>query len=126
MSHITTAKTEIMFNDESMIEQAIREMAKTFHGMRIERPYPDVILVRYPPIEKYQTEGNLQFVRNKETGIWEMQYDFWRCQSEVEQVRDALCVEYQKAGIMKFCTTAGFLTTTQKTKGGVLLTATKY
>lgn len=70
MSHITMAKTEIMFNDESMIEQAIREMAKTFHGMRIERPYPDVILVGIHPSKSIRPKAifNLSGTRKRAYG----------------------------------------------------------
>jgi hypothetical protein len=102
------------------------ELAKTRTGMTIERPADDVILVRYAPIENYQREGNLQFVKNPVTGNWDMQYDYWNCPLATE-VKDELLTEYQKAEVEDAYSQMGFMTTdVQKTKTGYRLVATHY
>jgi hypothetical protein len=126
MSHITTVDCKIKPKDEGMIKAAITFMAKEFSGMTFEQVAPDVIKLRYKAIEGYQTNGNVQFVKNPETGVWDMQLDPWRCDAEVQKVKEAFFVAYQAMPTIQQLNMTGY-TVTQERKGkNLVLTATKY
>ena len=94
--------------------------------MTFEQPAPDVIKLRYKPIEGYQTTGNIQFIKNPVTGVWEMQLDTWRCESEVNKIKDAFFVAYQQTAVTQYLSMNGYMTQTQKDGKNIILTATKY
>jgi hypothetical protein len=125
MSHITTVKTTIALKNEAMIKTALMSMAKQFSGLTFEQTAPDVIKVRYAAIEGYQKNGNIQFIKN-DAGVWEMQLDTWRCESEVNKVRDAFFQEYRQAAVMSYLGMAGYMCNTAKNGKNIVLTATKY
>ena len=125
MSHITTFETKIRLKDQSMINTALENMRNQFSGMTFEQTESDVIKVRYAPIEVYQRNGNLQFVKN-EAGIWEMQFDTWNCEEQMYQVRDAFFVQYQQAAVESYLSMNGYMTTTERDGKNTILTAVKY
>ena len=126
MSHITTVDTKIKPKDEGMIKAAITFMAKEYKGMTFEQVAPDVIKLRYKAIENYQTNGNIQFVKNPETGVWDMQLDTWNCASKVQEVKEAFFVAYQAMPTIQQLNMTGY-TVTQERKGkNLILTAMKY
>jgi hypothetical protein len=127
MSHITTVSTKISLKNEGMIKAALKTISGQFAGMTFEQTAPDVIKVRgYKPIEVYQTHGNIQFIKNPATGIWEMQLDPWNCKDEVQKVKDAFFVAYQQSAVTSYLSMNGYMTTTQKDGKNLVLTATKY
>lgn len=126
MSHITTIESKITLKNEGFIKQAIQQMQNQFAGMTFEQTAPDVIKVRYAPIEVYQKNGNLQFVKNPATGVWEMQLDTWRCNDEVQKVKDAFFVQYQTATVTAFMSQQGYMTTKKQDGKNLILTATHY
>jgi hypothetical protein len=126
MSHITTVETKIILKNEDMVKQAVKAMAKDFQGMTFEQIAPDVIKVRYAPIEGYQRNGNLQFVKNAKTGIWEMQVDHWRCAEEVQKVKDAFFVAYQEAATITHLKKQGYRITSKREGKNLVMTAVRY
>lgn len=126
MSHITTVSTKITLKNEDMIKRAIQNISKEFSGMTFEQVAPDVIKLRYKPIEGYQKNGNVQFIKNPVTGAWEMQLDTWTCATEVNKVKEAFFMAYQQTAVTKFLSMQGYQTTAQKNGKNLILTATKY
>jgi len=96
MSHISTYVTGLTIKNEDWIKRAIGIMASKFNGISFKQMSADLIMVRYAPIEGYQRNGNMRFV--KKQGVWEMQYDPFMCHGEVEKVRAAFVDAYQVAG----------------------------
>lgn len=126
MSHITTITSSITLKNEDVIKQAIKNMAMDFPGMTIEQTAPDVIKVRYAPIEGYQRHGNLQFVKNPRTGVWDMQVDHWRCSEEVTRIKEAFFVAYQEAPMTTHLKKQGYRVTTERKGKNLILTAVRY
>jgi hypothetical protein len=112
MSHITTFDCEIQVLDEAWMNTALTAMQSQFHGLTFAKMDEDTVMVRYRPIEVYQQEGNMRFIRNHETGEWEMQYDIWECQETVEKVRDAFFEQYQLVGVNAWTESEGYSTET--------------
>jgi hypothetical protein len=125
LSHITTVQTKISLKNEGMIKNALTAMNAQFTEMTFEQTAPDVIKVRYAPIEVYQKNGNIQFIKNA-AGVWEMQLDTWRCGDEVNKVREAFFVQYQQTAVSAYLSANGYMTSTQKDGKNLILTATKY
>lgn len=126
MSHITSVKTKIALKNEGMLKNAIRAMQGQFQGMTFEQVNPNLIQVRYAPIETFQNNGNLQFIKNPVTGAWEMHCDYYACRKDMEAVRDAFFVQYQQAAVSSFLSMNGYMTSTQKDGKNIVLTASKY
>jgi hypothetical protein len=125
MSHITTAKIEIDIKSESWVKSAITLMSKEFIGMTIEQKNPDLIVVRYKPIEVYQTKGNLRFIREK-TGLWSMQVDHWNCPDKVKEVCSSFVKNYQRAGVNAFTAKHKYTVKTQVSKDQMVMVASKW
>ena len=126
MSHITTEKTKIGVKNEGMLKNAIRTMQTQFAGMTFEQVNQNLIKVRYAPIETFQRDGNLQFVKNQMTGTWEMQCDYYACRKDMEAVRDAFFVQYLHSATSSFFSLNGYMTSAQKDGKNIVLTASKY
>jgi hypothetical protein len=126
MSHITTVKSAICFKNEAGIKAAIALMQKDFAGMTIEQKTPDMILIRYAPIEVYQTKGNMRLIRNKKTGVFDLQLDYWNCQEQTEKVKKSFEVNYQRAGALAYARKIGYRSTEQPTKAGIRIEAVRY
>ena len=101
-------------------------MSTQFQGLTFEQTAPDVIKVRYAPIEVYQKNGNLQFIKNPATGNWEMQLDHWNCSEEVNRVKEAFFIQYQQSAVTAFFSSQGYMTSATKDGKNMILTATKY
>jgi len=136
MSHITTVITAIKFKDAEVIKQAIKIMATEFtagvyrekqhEAITFEQTAPDVITVRYAPIEGYQKDGNIHFVKDEKTGNWDMQLDTWHCEEEVQKVKEAFIVAYQQAPMTTYLKSKGYRLTAKKNGKNTVLTAVKY
>jgi hypothetical protein len=126
MSHITTENTKIGVKNEGMLKNTLRTMQNQFAGMTFEQVNPDLIKVRYAPIETFQNNGNLQFVKNQTTGSWEMQCDYYACRKDMEAVRNAFFVQYQQAAILSHLSLNGYMSSAQKDKENIILTCNKY
>lgn len=124
MSHITTTKTAIRICNEAGIKSAIALMAKEFTGLTYEQKNPDVIQIRYKPIEVYQTKGNMRLVKNGSN--WDLQLDTWNCHNEVMKVKNSFESNYIKAGSLAFARKNGYMTSEQQIENGIRLVAVKY
>jgi len=115
MSHITTIKTKVVLKDESLLREVLAGMQRTLRGFRIEetttRDGDRQILVRYAPIEIYQTRGNLRFVLKD--GAWQMQGDGYKCWNEFKAVTDQVLVGYQQAALQRVLIRNRYSTTAQ-------------
>lgn len=115
MSHITTIKTKVVLKDESLLREVLAGMQRTLRGFRIEetttRDGDRQILVRYAPIEIYQTRGNLRFVLKD--GAWQMQGDYYKCWNEFKAVTDQVLVGYQQAALQRVLIRNRYSTTAQ-------------
>ena len=115
MSHITTIKTKVVLKDESLLREVLAGMQRTLRGFRIEetttRDGDRQILVRYAPIEIYQTQGNLRFVLKD--GAWQMQGDGYKCWNEFKAVTDQVLVGYQQAALQRVLIRNRYATTAQ-------------
>jgi hypothetical protein len=115
MSHITTIKTKVVLKDESLLREVLAGMQRTLRGFRIEetttRDGDRQILVRYAPIEIYQTRGNLRFVLKD--GAWQMQGDGYKCWNEFKAVTDQVLVGYQQAALQRVLIRNRYATTAQ-------------
>jgi hypothetical protein len=126
MSHITTIDTKIILKNEDFIKAAIKSMSHQFEGMTFEQTSPTVIKLRYKAIEGYQTAGNVQFIKDKNTGIWKMQLDTWKCAEEVQRVKEAFFVAYQETAVIAGVKARGYRVTTKRDGKNVIVTAVKY
>jgi len=134
MSHITTSKTKTVIMNEQWIKQAIALMIKDcpagiYNGIShpaisFEQTNPDLIQVRYAPIEGYQTKGNLRFIRNGDH--WDLQLDTWRCDEEIARVKKSFEVSYTLAGCKAWSASRGYSQTESEIKNGRRLTAVKW
>lgn len=103
MSHITTTKTDVKFEDEDCLKSAL-EMAKNqFVGLTYEYSGDrKIIAVHYnridDPVKSYHPEGNMRFSQ-KNDGTWELSGDTYRCKDEYNAVVDAVQVGYLQAGV---------------------------
>jgi hypothetical protein len=125
LSHITTIQSTIALKNEGYIKNAITNMAKEFQGMKFEQTAPNVIKVRYAPIEGYQKNGNIQFIKDK-AGVWQMQLDHYRCADEVDRVKEAFFVAYQEVAINAGLKARGYRVVTKKEGKNLIMTAVKY
>jgi hypothetical protein len=136
MSHITTVENDIKIKSETILKAALNNLktvfpAGTFQGkaheaITFEQIAPDVIKCRYAPIEVYQKNGNLQFVKDPVTGEWKMQLDHWNCSETVTKVKDAFFVAYQQNPITQFYSSQGYMVTEHKEGKTTVLVAVKY
>jgi hypothetical protein len=94
--------------------------------MTFEQTAPDVIKVRYAPIEVYQKQGNMQFIKNPKTGEWQMQLDPYRCPDEVEKVKNAFFQHYRQTADVVFLKSKGYQTTTQRNGKNLVVVAVRY
>lgn len=126
MSHITTTKNRIKggIKNESGIKKAIALMAKEFPGLTYEQKNPDLIQIRYAPIEVYQKKGNMRLVKNG--SVWDLQEDTWNCDDMVHKVHESFERNYEKAGAIAFCETFGYMTDEKPIEGGSRLIAVKF
>ena len=109
MSHITAhaSKIKMLSTDKDWIKTAINLMVKEFPGIRFEER-DGMILMRYAPIEVYQTKGNLRFILSEDKKTFEMHYDYWECGNAVKKVVSAFYEHYQIAGSMSYSKKKGF------------------
>jgi hypothetical protein len=126
MSHITTCASKIAITNEAWIKKAISLMSAEFNGITFEQKTPDMIVVRYKPIEGYQTKGNLRFVFNPVTKIWDLQLDIWQCESEVMKVKNAFEKAYPIAGVLAWSASRGYTTAQSAIKNGQRVIASKW
>lgn len=101
-------------------------MSREFIGMVCEQKTPDLIVVRYAPIEVYQTKGNLRLVKNPKTGVFDLQLDTWQCNDQVQKVKRSLELNYQRAGALAYARKIGYRSTEQTTKTGIRIEAVRY
>jgi len=126
MSHITTFDSKIVIKNEDWLKNSLSAMAKEFSGLTFQKMDADTYMVRYKPIENYQTRGNMRMVKNHSKGVWELQYDFYMCENIANNVRDAFFKNYQIAGVNAWSKSKGY-TTTATTKGNkTTVIATKW
>lgn len=126
MSHITTVDTKIILKNEDFIKAAIKSMSNQFEGMTFEQVSPTVIKLRYSKIEGYQRNGNIQFIKDKNTGIWKMQLDTWQCAEEVNRVKEAFFTTYQETAVLAAVRARGYRATTKRDGKNIIVTAVKY
>lgn len=99
MSHITTLESVIEYKDTNTLTGALDLLAKEKSGLTILRENENKIVVRYKPIEKYRTKGNLCFV--KENGVWKAQGDSHLCRDEFKAIVDRVATAYQEVGLKR-------------------------
>lgn len=107
MSHIVAQKTKFAINNKNGIISALKAMQSEFQGLTFQEK-EGMILIRYAPIEVYQTKGNMRFIPTEDGKAWEMHYDYWNCQKQVETVRDSFLINYTKAGAIAYAIRNGF------------------
>lgn len=115
MSHITTVKTKVLLKDETLLREVLAGMQRTLPGFTIQQSTTNQgdrqILVRYAPIEIYQTRGNLRFVLKD--GAWQMQGDDYMCRQAFKEVTDQVLVGYQQAALQRVLIRNRYATTAQ-------------
>lgn len=103
MSHITTIKTKVALKDEALLRETLAQMNRTLCEFTIMDQTTNrnerEILVRYPPLERYQKKGNLRFILKN--GVWDMQGDSYMCQHEFQEITDQVLVGYQQAALQR-------------------------
>jgi hypothetical protein len=115
-----------------MLEDALKAMQKELSTEKVKFTYsmnPDktMIKVNYPPIDGYQKQGNLRFIKSEDKKSYEMQGDPWQCNKEFAKVTNMVQDQYQAAVIKDFNTKQGFTQQVTKDKDGkILITATRF
>jgi hypothetical protein len=125
MSHITRIKTNVNFKDKNVLEAALKELETQFSDLTYSYDHAkDQYLVRYPPIEGYQKNGNLRFVYSG--GNYQMQGDSWMCEKSFEKVTGQVIVNYQKFAVQRYLMTKRYSNTVSTSDNGVIVTARRY
>jgi hypothetical protein len=125
MSHITTIKTNVKLKDQKTLATALDELQMQFPTLTYSYDQSsDSFRVRYPPIEGYQKNGNLAFIRSG--NAYQMQGDRWMCSNEFDRVTGQILVNYQKSGVQNYLSRRRFSTTTQASKDGIVVVARRY
>ena len=100
-------------------------MNAEFNGITFEQKTPDLIQVRYAPIEVYQKKGNMRFIKNPDNS-WSMQIDIWLCEAEVNKVKSAFEKAYPIAGVLAWSASRGYSTNQSAIKNGQRVIASKW
>ena len=125
MSHITTIKTNVQFKDKEVLATALSELKTQFSDLTYSFDLKNnKFLIRYPPIEGYQKNGNLQFVYTGD--YYQMRGDNWNCSTEFNKVTGQVIINYQKAGVQGYLAINRFSKTESRSEDGVILMARRY
>jgi hypothetical protein len=125
MSHITTIKSNVQFKDKEVLATALSELKTQFSDLTYSFDLKNnKFLIRYPPIEGYQENGNLQFVYTGDH--YQMRGDNWNCSTEFNKVTGQVIINYQKAGVQGYLAINRFSKTESRSEDGVILMARRY
>jgi len=125
MSHFTTLESVIQYKDTATLDAALKLIAKEKQGLEIIHESENKIIIRYKPIETYQRNGNLHFM--KENGVWKVVGDAYMCRDEFNALVNRVATAYQEAGLRKILLQQQYTArVTANANGKVTLEAVKY
>lgn len=123
MSHITDLRTAVKFRDEGTLLAALDAVSRDLPNFTYEvstdaKCACRKVQVQYPPIERYQRRGNLQFVQDVKTGEFVMRADYWKVEMQMRDVKKRVEVAYQHEGVREVAARLRYSTRTQTLDAG--------